>query len=200
MEEIKKIVDLKKSADFNQCITIAREQFESLFNHQIANLLHIFPEDHKDKDGQPFWSGPKRAPSPIPYDPSDPLHALFVTSYANLIAYTLGIPQNRDQNQIAYQAASVSVPEFKPKQIKVELPGEENKNQDQRGQADAAPEDEQVLAELLQQLKVEDIGLSSKDFLAHEFEKDDDSNFHIDFMHAAANLRARNYKIPECPH
>lgn len=33
MEEIKKIVDLKKSADFNQCITIAREQFESLFNH-----------------------------------------------------------------------------------------------------------------------------------------------------------------------
>jgi len=26
-----------------------------------------------------------------------------------------------------------------------------------------------------------------------EFEKDDDSNFHIDFIHAAANLRSSNY-------
>jgi len=30
-----------------------------------------------------------------------------------------------------------------------------------------------------------------------EFEKDDDTNFHIDFISACANLRARNYKIPE---
>ena len=30
-----------------------------------------------------------------------------------------------------------------------------------------------------------------------EFEKDDDTNFHIDFIAATANLRARNYKIPE---
>jgi len=30
-----------------------------------------------------------------------------------------------------------------------------------------------------------------------EFEKDDDSNFHIDFITATANLRARNYRINE---
>ena len=30
-----------------------------------------------------------------------------------------------------------------------------------------------------------------------EFEKDDDSNFHMDFITATSNLRARNYKIPE---
>jgi ubiquitin-activating enzyme E1 len=29
-----------------------------------------------------------------------------------------------------------------------------------------------------------------------EFEKDDDTNFHIDFITAASNLRALNYKIP----
>lgn len=29
-----------------------------------------------------------------------------------------------------------------------------------------------------------------------EFEKDDDSNFHMDFIVAASNLRATNYKIP----
>ena len=30
-----------------------------------------------------------------------------------------------------------------------------------------------------------------------EFEKDEDSNFHVDFMAATANLRARNYSITE---
>lgn len=43
-----------------------------------------------------------------------------------------------------------------------------------------------------------DLGISDKDIVAAEFEKDDDTNFHIDFIHAAANLRARNYKIIEC--
>lgn len=124
MEEIKKIVDLKKSADFSQCVAVARKHFEELFNHQIANLLHMFPNDHKDKDGQPFWSGPKRAPSPIPYDPSDPLHAQFVTAAANLIAFTLGITQNRDENGIAAQAAGVEVPAFVPKTMRVEVPGQ----------------------------------------------------------------------------
>lgn len=29
-----------------------------------------------------------------------------------------------------------------------------------------------------------------------EFEKDDDNNFHMDFIVSASNLRAANYKIP----
>ena len=28
-----------------------------------------------------------------------------------------------------------------------------------------------------------------------EFEKDDDKNFHIDFIYAAANVRALNYSL-----
>lgn len=51
MEEVKKIIDLKKSADFTKCIEVARLHFEQLFNHSIANLLHMFPVDHLDKDG-----------------------------------------------------------------------------------------------------------------------------------------------------
>jgi hypothetical protein len=30
-----------------------------------------------------------------------------------------------------------------------------------------------------------------------EFEKDNDDNFHIDFIHAIANVRAANYKLEE---
>ena len=35
-------------------------------------------------------------------------------------------------------------------------------------------------------------------FAPAEFEKDDDSNFHIDFINASANLRATNYVITNC--
>ena len=30
-----------------------------------------------------------------------------------------------------------------------------------------------------------------------EFEKDNDDNFHIDFIHSIANVRASNYKLDE---
>ncbi len=195
MEEIKKIVDLKKSADFSKCVEVAREYFESFFNHQIQNLLHLFPVDAKDKDGQPFWSGPKRAPAYIAFDQNDPLHVHFVTSTANLIAFNLGIAQSRDSGDISSKAALVHVTPFKPKQIRVELPGQQASQQPAEV---AAPEDEELLELILGQLKVGEIGDRAKEINAIEFEKDDDKNFHIDFIHAAANLRARNYKIAEC--
>lgn len=88
------------------------------------NLLHIFPHDHKDSEGHLFWSGPKRAPSAVFFNPEDSLHVHFVTACANLIAYNLGITQSRDRASIASRAATTQVPEFKPKQIKIELPGE----------------------------------------------------------------------------
>jgi len=51
----------------------------------------------------------------------------------------------------------------------------------------------------LQELSV-GFNFQSKDIFPADFEKDDDSNFHIDFIHASANLRARNYKIEESDH
>jgi len=58
-------------------------------------------------------------------------------------------------------------------------------------------DDDSIIAEILAGFKIDELGFTSKDLLPIEFEKDDDSNFHIDFIHAASNLRARNYKIPE---
>lgn len=160
MEEVKKIIELKRSANFQKCIEIARLKFEALFNHEIANLIHMFAPDSLDKDGQPFWSGPKRCPHPTPFNPEDPLHALFVTAAANLVAFNLGLPQNRDSQYIAREAALVDVPPFVPKQIKVELPGQNNNAPPAEPQpSENLFEDEQVLAELLSQLKVDEIGV-----------------------------------------
>ena len=40
-------------------------------------------------------------------------------------------------------------------------------------------------------------GLTPESFSAAEFEKDNDLNYHIDFIQNCSNLRARNYKIIE---
>lgn len=45
---------------------------------------------------------------------------------------------------------------------------------------------------------MENIHINSTELYAIDFEKDDDTNFHVDFIHAASNLRARNYRITEC--
>ena len=201
MEEVKKIVDLKKSADFTKCISVARLHFQKLFFDEISNLIYMFPSDSLDKSGQPFWSGPKRCPSPTVYNPEDPLHAKFVAAAANLIAFNLGIPQNRDVEWIAREATKVDIPPYVPKAMKVELPvpaGEPTNIPPPVEQpSENMFEDEQVLAELLSYLKVEEIGVTPQELFPVDFEKDDDSNFHIDFIHAASNIRARNYKIPE---
>lgn len=48
--------------------------------------------------------------------------------------------------------------------------------------------------------ELEELGgkVDKKSFSPAEFEKDDDKNFHIDFINAAANLRSTNYQIKTC--
>ena len=84
---------MKQKGDFGMCVTLALEQFNNYYDHTIRDLLSIFPPDHKDKEGQPFWSGPKRCPGPITFDPTNETHVNFIHSYAELIATALNITQ-----------------------------------------------------------------------------------------------------------
>jgi ubiquitin-activating enzyme E1 len=81
------------------------ENFNTYFDHTIRDLLSIFPKDHLDKEGSPFWSGPKRCPSPITLDLNDSEHSTFVFTYSNLIALALGLKENRDQAAVMAMAA-----------------------------------------------------------------------------------------------
>lgn len=87
--------------------------------------MSLFPADHKDKEGQPFWSGPKRCPSPITFNEKDERHVGFILSYANLIAVALSIPENRDLEKVRAMAKKAKTKAYEPKKIEVKL--EENK-------------------------------------------------------------------------
>lgn len=77
-----------KPLTFEECIVWARLQFEEKFNNDIQQLLYSLPKDAVTSSGQPFWSGPKRAPDPLTFDPEEVcyfiLHSpLSVTDYFN---------------------------------------------------------------------------------------------------------------------
>ncbi|KAJ2460100.1 E1 ubiquitin-activating protein, partial [Coemansia sp. RSA 2424] len=177
----------EKPLAFDDCIAWARRRFEELYNNTIQQLLFNFPKDTITSSGQPFWSPPKRAPDAIAFDPSNAVHVDFVVAAANLYAFNFGLKGSRDRDYIKTAAAAVDVPPFAPKSgVKIQV--NENENS---AEADTDVDQlEELVASLPDPSSFAGVRLSPADF-----EKDDDSNFHIDFITAASNLRASNYGI-----
>mmetsp|Transcript_100648 Transcript_100648/g.285194 ORF Transcript_100648/g.285194 Transcript_100648/m.285194 type:complete len:1034 (-) Transcript_100648:329-3430(-) len=187
---IKRMLD-QRTGPFDMCVHFGVLEFQDKFHDGISQLLHTFPLDHRTSDGTPFWSGPKRPPAPIKFNAADPLHVEYVIAAANLYAANLGLPQLRDREAIVKLASGVEVAEFQPKEVKIKV---DDKDTTREGCLDDDEAVRQMIAEMGELgKKLKD----SKPCAPAEFEKDDDSNFHIAFISAAANLRARNYKIPE---
>ena len=190
LETLRDFLVTEKPQDFDDCIRWARMQFEKQYNNAIQQLLYNFPKDSTTSSGQPFWSGPKRAPDPIIFDPSVPSHSMFVLAGANLRAFNYGIKPINDRQHIASVLESQIIPDFKP-DPGVKIQADDNEPDPNANGASADDNELESIARSLPQPKA----LSGFKLEAVEFEKDDDSNFHIDFITAASNLRAENYKI-----
>ena len=73
-EQVEQLVSFlvsDKPLTFEECIIWARLQFEEKYNNAIRQLLFSLPKDAVTSTGQPFWSGPKRAPDPLTFNSSD---------------------------------------------------------------------------------------------------------------------------------
>ncbi|UXI15456.1 elongation of very long chain fatty acids protein [Sarcoptes scabiei] len=191
-EAIKKVLD-KRPSSFNECVKWARLYFEQQYNHQIQQLLYNFPPNYTTTTGAPFWSGPKKCPHHIEFDINNPLHLDFVVAAANLYAYLYNIPQCANRSQIYEMICSIpaeEIPKFVPKQnLKIAVNDSELGMMDSN-QLDAGEQLKSMLSDLppyndLCKIKINPI----------DFEKDDDTNYHMDFIVAASNLRAENYEI-----
>eukprot|EP01053_Blabericola_migrator_P001951 Blabericola_migrator_1__1950@NODE_152_length_12797_cov_95_608720_g133_i0_p2_GENE_NODE_152_length_12797_cov_95_608720_g133_i0NODE_152_length_12797_cov_95_608720_g133_i0_p2_ORF_typecomplete_len1045_score273_34ThiF/PF00899_21/3e34ThiF/PF00899_21/4_9e65UBA_e1_thiolCys/PF10585_9/7_5e62UBA_e1_thiolCys/PF10585_9/5_3e03E1_4HB/PF16191_5/6_3e17E1_4HB/PF16191_5/8_1e03E1_UFD/PF09358_10/1_4e14E1_FCCH/PF16190_5/2_2e14Shikimate_DH/PF01488_20/4_2Shikimate_DH/PF01488_20/3_8Pyr_redox_2/PF07992_14/0_073Pyr_redox_2 len=195
-EVLTRVVSLLKcttpAPSFRECVVLAVEMFNELFNTNICQLLYNFPVDHVTENGTPFWSGPKRAPHPLTFDANEKLHIDFVVAAANLFASATGIPQQRDVHQVATLAASVPLKPFQPQKVVIQTNDAEAVEEGALDDIEACIRLEKEVRQLAADCKTANVTLEPI-----EFEKDDDTNFHIDFTTAAGNLRARNYEIPE---
>lgn len=175
---------------FEACVAWARLRFEEYFANNIKQLLFNFPRDAVTSTGAPFWSGPKRAPTPVNFDAEDRMHMDFIIAAANLRAENYGLKGTCDVVTIKRALANVVVPDFAPRSgVKIAVT---------EGEAAAAATGSLIEAESIDDLihaLPEPSQLVGVRLSPIEFEKDDDSNYHVSFVAATANLRAVNYEI-----
>lgn len=213
---LKQVLKTLKNApkSFDDCLRDARERFNEYFNYNIKQLLYVYPLDTKTKDGKPFWTLPKRPPHDIEFDPENEMHANFIAACAclNAVIHKVAIPYKDSRNKeskrdMAVQAAKYKVKEFVPdeseaKEIKSMVEKEEKKEDVDEEEEKVEQEDVDVnalmlelkdhLKEILQNLKQGDTHMQ-----VEEFEKDNDANYHIDFIYAISNLRSVNYDLKQ---
>ncbi|KAB2071341.1 hypothetical protein ES319_A08G214900v1 [Gossypium barbadense] len=181
-------LEQEKCETFQDCVTWARLRFEDYFVNRVKQLTFTFPEDATTSTGAPFWSAPKRFPRPLQFSTTDPSHLQFIMAASILRAETFGIPVPdwvKNTKMLAKAVEKVIVPDFQPKEgVKIEtIETDERATSLSTGSVDDAA----VINELL--FKLERCLITSS--------LDDDTNYHMDLIAGLANMRARNYSIPE---
>eukprot|EP01061_Rhynchopus_euleeides_P014516 TRINITY_DN25124_c0_g3_i1.p1 TRINITY_DN25124_c0_g3~~TRINITY_DN25124_c0_g3_i1.p1 ORF type:complete len:1055 (+),score=516.54 TRINITY_DN25124_c0_g3_i1:80-3166(+) len=173
---------------FEDCVAWGRQKFDEMFTNEIRTLLHNLPLDQRTSTGELFWSGAKRPPTIVEFEASDELHASFVYHCAHLRAQVYGLEPNMDQAKAAQHAGALPPVQWEAKTVAIQTEENQKVNNTQP-ELSASPEEVQARLPPRSSL--------TKTLNEVSFEKDDDSNHHIDFITACSNLRARIYKIPE---
>jgi ubiquitin-activating enzyme E1 len=188
-----------RPASFEECVAWARLRFQDYFHDRVAQLIHTFPEDAATSTGAPFWSPPKRFPHPIIFHAEDESQMRTLLALATLRAEVYGVPRppwHGDMAALASVLAAVSVPGFTPRDgVTVETDPKATKA---APTSHLAADDEALIDASLAKLDAARAALGEA-YRVHPvtFEKDDDTNYHMDAICGMSNMRARAYDIPE---
>ena len=185
------------------CVAWARQKFDAWFDRSITSLCRQFPADHLTENGEPFWGGTRRRPTPTTFDDSQPSHVEFVATAARLRAKTLGMAPPSDEaigEALGSTAVASLLGKAKHEEEEEVVPANEAeaKALKERGLSAAAQKrlDAKMAALSSPEAKAALANAAAHRAAPEAFEKDDDTNGHMAFITAASNLRAANYGIP----
>ncbi|GAB4857367.1 E1 ubiquitin-activating protein [Ancistrocladus abbreviatus] len=196
LERVIECLDKEKCETFQDCITWARVKFEDYFSDRVKQLTFTFPEDAVTSSGTPFWSAPKRFPHPLQFSVDDHSHLTFVMAGSILRAESFGIripDWVKSPKKLADAVNKVIVPDFQPKKD-VKIVTDEKATSLSTASIDDAAVIDELIARLENCRRELPPGFRMNPI---QFEKDDDTNYHMDLIAGLANMRARNYGIPE---
>jgi len=115
-----------------------------------------------------------------------PTHLEFIIAAANLHAFNYGLRGETDPAFFKKVAASVPVPKFVPRSgVKIQINDSDTDPNAKSGDDASSLSKDLPAASSFAGYRLNPV----------DFEKDDDTNHHIDFITAASNLRAMNYNI-----
>lgn len=168
-----------KFNEWIDCAEFAYNQWYQDFNYNIKQLLNSFPKDKMNEDGTLFWSAGKKCPEPLDFNVDNENHKNYLISLTRILCNICGIKQTfTDQDIID------NIIKYKLKQFKVDSKKIIAKNDEEMKNI---KDDNQE--------KLESDLTFKPIYHPQEFEKDDDSNYHILYITSASNTRAQNYGI-----
>jgi len=202
-EKLEALCDWLKLAEepsITACVKVAFKRFHAQYRDRINKLIECFPKDARvtDKDtGEdcgPFWSGARRFPSALTFDAKDNIMADYIYNAAHLVAFSFDL-EKVEKAKIVNIVSELKPPEYvESKQSESKIQSNDDGNYDPAEDTDALEEKIKELMEIVGKLKIPE-----KPIQVSEFEKDDDTNHHIDFITAASNLRCVNYQLDTAP-
>jgi ubiquitin-activating enzyme E1 len=190
LSTIKNFVELQKDGPitFDTCIKQAFKHYATDFITSIRTLVYQCDQIEKAK-GVPFWTGTKRKPKEAPWNAAAPpaIAIEYLYAAANCYAFVFGVThvRNRGDFEKMVIALNLAVPEWKEPDASAD-------------QEDLEGDGDKVDSAAIETLKGELYSVDVSKMIpmqAHDFEKDDDANFHIDFLTCGTNLRSSNYDI-----
>eukprot|EP00056_Hartaetosiga_gracilis_P012248 m.194705 g.194705 ORF g.194705 m.194705 type:complete len:1260 (-) comp13661_c0_seq1:157-3936(-) len=215
LTEIKSLAQrVTKKPTIEMCVGLAWKQMHTFFRDNILDLVATFPVDAKTKSGEPFWSGHKMFPKEFKFDPNNDLHVSFLIAATNLFASVFKVHpekypseknslhkerwmvQFRDVQWLNGVLAGMEVPEYVRHKVSDLDDASKADAEDDAGDDGEEGDVEEVFETLCKEMHELGKSLTGVGVSPLDFEKDDDDNFHIDFIYAASNLRAANYSIP----
>ncbi|VDM48277.1 unnamed protein product, partial [Toxocara canis] len=190
--EVKRALVDEKPDTAEDCIAWARRLFQKHYYDDIAQLLYLFPPDKQLDSGTKFWSPPKRCPHVLEFNADKEEHFNFVWAASILRTQQYNMEPILDKDEFLRVLERVKVAPFKPRDgVRIATTEAEAAEQD-NGDDDDSESQISALKVHLAKLPIK----SMSPLTAIDFEKDDDTNHHIEFITAASNLRAENYEIP----
>lgn len=199
-DNLKHFIGLLENPTPEMYVKFARDFYQYAFDDQIHELISLFPADYRDKDGNLFWVSPKRPPHVLPFDASNLDHIAFVEALVNILTqiFVPKFSHNFDKSTLQKMLAEyqppkrkVSQSDFKPEKFTQATANNQNN--------ELSNDDQENIKNLTAQLSAIAAKNTNLNIQEIEFEKDSDTNGHIDFISFAANFRATNYSIPNAP-
>lgn len=174
---------------FDDCIKFAYEMWHQYYVQDISQLLYKFPKDATTTTGSAFWSGAKKCPHVMNFASSQELHMQYIMSTANIWANTFHITYN-NMDYVKKVVDTLIPPKIIiDENIKISANDEEEKKK--LAESSIMPVNINDLINTLPDISC----FKNSKISPQEFEKDNDSNYHIDFITHASNMRADNYEI-----
>lgn len=166
----------KEYDDWTDCLYLVKDIYDKEYYKEIKQLLYCYPKEHQI-NGEYFWSNGKRCPKEIKHYYSSNTIDFFEYS-TKLLCNCMNIDNTFTRKELMQIMLDFRLPDFEP-DIKKVIP----KN------------DKEIKNDVIQDTELNTFLFIRDVYYPQEFEKDDDTNYHIKWITSASNCRAELYNI-----